>query len=374
MLRQAVPRLMARNIQLDFCCIGGRGDLDSAFIEQGSLVHVFPRRLQWSRGRREVSSILASYQYDVVHSQFGFTSSGILAASKLHRTPCIVSIHNTRGPGHRLNRVPCINKARDMWLSSHKNAALRHATMILGHSQANLDAYHRAWNQAPNLFRVLYNGVETRPNLLDPIEAKCKLGLSPSCKLVLNVGAMKAQKNHEGLLRIFEIMCRNRSDLHLSIVGDGPMRSKVEALIDALKIKNRVTLHGRQDDVSQFYAAADVFLFPSHFEGFGNVLVEAQAAGVPVVASDLASIREAVCPLQHRFLCVPNNHSLAAQLACEQLSPSKTRETVILKSQEFVRANFSIEQFCDNLSACYIEAVASTPKEHAVDSRAYKNG
>ena len=364
MLLRAVPHLAERNIQLDLCCLGGAGDLDRSFSDLGCKIYKFARRMQWARGRNEVASCLEQTHYDVVHSQFGFTSGGIVAASADREIPCLVSIHNTQGPGHSLGDKPIVGSLRSAWLQWHKHRVIKHAVMIVGHSHTNLDAYQHDWQRYPNRFYVLHNGVEISPPALNAREAQARLGLDPHLKHVLNVGTMKLQKNHDGLLQIFAFMCQRRKDLHLSLVGDGPLRPSIETQIRSLGIADRVTVHGRQADVSTFYAAADLFLFPSHFEGFGNVLVEAQAARLPIVATDIPPIREAVCSSQHDFLFPIPNYDLASDLACQQLDACEKATARVDSSQDYVRTHFSIEHFSENLSMLYRRVLARLSVTH----------
>jgi glycosyltransferase EpsF len=357
MMLRAVPHLARRGVSLDFCCLGGEGHLDDAFRDLGCQVHLFPRRTHWARGRNEVAEILKRSSYDVIHSQFGFTSGGIINIASEHRVPCIVSIHNTHGPGHRLNSIPLLRSVRNRWLDWHRDTTLREATRIAGHSQTNLDAYFQGCERDPARERLVYNGVETPSTYIDKSTARTALGLDPNARYVLHVGAMKPQKNHYGLVEAFTILNQRHSDLRLLLVGDGTLRPEIERMVKERGLSHVVFFLGARSDVNVPYAAADVFLFPSHFEGFGNVLVEAQVARIPVVATDIPPIREAVCPVQHRFLFPLSDYELAANLVSEQLQGSAERDSRVSASDAYARANFSIDSFSERLSNLYREVL-----------------
>ena len=81
---------------------------------------------------------------------------------------------------------------------------------------------------------------------------------------------------------------------HLDLVGDGPLRQRVEAEIKSLCLQDHVTLHGEQLDIAERLSRADVFILSTKREGFPLSILEAMRAGLPVVASDVGGISEAV--------------------------------------------------------------------------------
>ena len=82
------------------------------------------------------------------------------------------------------------------------------------------------------------------------------------------------------------------SSLRLVLVGEGRERPRIEAACRRLGVAGMVTLVGHQDDVQPYYGIADVFVLPSHSEGSPNVLLEAMAAGLPVVATSVGGVPE----------------------------------------------------------------------------------
>lgn len=105
---------------------------------------------------------------------------------------------------------------------------------------------------------------------------------------ILAVGELKDQKKHDLLIRAFANM-PSRKRCNLFIVGEGSLRSSLEKLIVELRLQDRVFLPGFFLDVSEWYQKAHLFVLSSGWEGFGNVIVEALAFGVPVVSTDCLS-------------------------------------------------------------------------------------
>ncbi|HKL11672.1 MAG TPA: glycosyltransferase, partial [Clostridia bacterium] len=109
----------------------------------------------------------------------------------------------------------------------------------------------------------------------------------PSDALVfVHVGRFEEQKNHIFLIDIFHEILKKDNKCILLLAGDGRLRQKTEERTNELGMCEEVKFLGLRTDIPEILAAADIFLMPSHYEGIGNVLVEAQAAGLPCFVSD----------------------------------------------------------------------------------------
>ena len=136
-------------------------------------------------------------------------------------------------------------------------------------------------------FTVIYNpvrSVESSATHAD-VSSHWKSG---SGKRIITVGSLKAQKNHALLMRAFAAMDAY-PDAQLMILGDGELRSELERLACELGVEDRVAMPGFFSDPMPFYQSADLFVLSSDYEGFGNVIVEALACGVPVVSTNCPS-------------------------------------------------------------------------------------
>ena len=135
----------------------------------------------------------------------------------------------------------------------------------------------------------------------------------------LAVGRVAAEKNVELALRAFEAARRERPDLRMIVVGDGPARARLTAAYPAARFVGAQ----RGADLAAHYASADVFLFPSLSDTFGNVVMEALASGLPVVAFDCAAAAEHVVDGLSGRVAVPGDEAgfIAAASALAQ-SPS----------------------------------------------------
>jgi glycosyltransferase involved in cell wall biosynthesis len=111
---------------------------------------------------------------------------------------------------------------------------------------------------------------------------------------LLYVGRMSREKNLDILANGFKQMAPRTRGVRLIMVGDGPYRADLEKTLTGFPVSFTGELHG--ETLSKVYASSDLFAFPSTFDTFGNVVVEAQASGLPVVVSALGGARESVLP------------------------------------------------------------------------------
>jgi len=150
----------------------------------------------------------------------------------------------------------------------------------------------------PERLRVQHNSIRLPPppppELVNALRAQ--LGLSSNQCLILSVGRLSKEKAHADLIEAFKQLCDMHPELdsRLLIVGDGPEREPLEAAARVSGIGRRIIFAGQAADVRPYYTLADVFVLPSHSEGSPNVLLEAMAARVPVVATAVGGVLEIV--------------------------------------------------------------------------------
>lgn len=105
-------------------------------------------------------------------------------------------------------------------------------------------------------------------------------------KIIGHVGRFNEQKNHDFLIDIFYELHKQEANTHLLLIGKGELEEKIKNKISNLGLDEFVTILPPVSNVNEYYMAMDVFVFPSFFEGMPNVVVEAQATGLPCVISD----------------------------------------------------------------------------------------
>lgn len=156
---------------------------------------------------------------------------------------------------------------------------------------------------------TIYNGVEIAgwsPSKAERAALRKKLGVKDNQILIGAVGRLDEQKGHIYLL---EAMAKLKT-LHpvkCIIIGDGPLRDKLKEMIVELGLKGTVGLLGEQPNIPAWLSALDIFALPSLWEGLPNALLEAMALGLPVVASKVDGVAEAVRHDVSGILCAPKD-------------------------------------------------------------------
>ena len=138
--------------------------------------------------------------------------------------------------------------------------------------------------------------------------------------LIGSVGRFVDAKNYRRLLQAFPSVLQKSPEAHLVLVGDGENRTELEQGAVAQGIEGRVTFVGEcpRDDVYAALHAFDLFVMPSLWEGFCNAVVEAMVAGLPVVCSDISTLREVVGDAAH--YADPNDPADMARALVELLN------------------------------------------------------
>jgi glycosyltransferase involved in cell wall biosynthesis len=140
----------------------------------------------------------------------------------------------------------------------------------------------------------------------ETVALRDSLGIPAVRKVVLIVGRLSKEKDHLTLIRALSRL-QSRIDPHLLIVGEGPNRSFIEQEIARLGLAQHVTLTGHQPSAEPYYRIADLAVLSSRSEGSPNALLEAMAAGVPVVATAVGGIPEIVQDRESALLVQPSD-------------------------------------------------------------------
>ncbi len=192
-----------------------------------------------------------------------------------------------------------------------------------------------------------------------------RLGIDDDESVVISIGRLSREKAHADLIAAFNELCALNPNLNckLVIVGDGPERAQLELAAQSSPAANGIVFAGCTNDVQPFYALANVFVLPSRSEGSPNVLLEAMAAGVPVVATAVGGVPEMVVNEESALLVAANSPpSLAAAIA-RVLSNREIAQRLIANAHELVTTRYQPELYARNLTRIYesvIEARRAT--------------
>jgi glycosyltransferase involved in cell wall biosynthesis len=184
--------------------------------------------------------------------------------------------------------------------------------------------------------------------------ARAALGLPAQGTLVGIVATLRSWKGHRYLI---EALRGLPADLRLVIVGDGPMRGVLEALVDSLGLRERVRFAGNQQDVLPWLQALDIFALPSYAnEGVPQALVQAMLAGLACVTTHAGSIAE-VARHEATALVVPPQDVAALRAAIDRLArDAELRRRLGEAARRHCEAGYSYEGMLDRMEAVYRKA------------------
>jgi glycosyltransferase involved in cell wall biosynthesis len=209
---------------------------------------------------------------------------------------------------------------------------------------------------------LLQNGVDTEHFRLPPADAQARaaLGLDPRQPVVGTIGRLEDRKGHDQLLRAAGEMLAgaNGRRPQLVIVGDGPLRESLAGQARTLGVADSVRFEGTVADVRPVLAAMDVFVLPSRAEGMSNALMEAMAAGRPVVATAVGGNTEVVTDGETGLLVPPGNPAAIARAVDGLLGDPERASRLGAAARQFVTHHFGARARVAELERLYEERLA----------------
>jgi glycosyltransferase involved in cell wall biosynthesis len=196
------------------------------------------------------------------------------------------------------------------------------------------------------------------------IDLSCYLPRSPRTqrRVVTTVANLRKEKGHEVLLDAAAIVARHFPDVTFRLAGGGPMRSMLEQQARALGLGSVVQFLGHREDVPAVLHEADVFVLPSRTEAFPNGLMEAMAASLPVVASDVGGIPELV-EHERNGLLVPVGDAPALAAAIVRLArESELADSLARAARQTIESRYAFDRMVASFEALYegeVEAAAA---------------
>ncbi len=233
-------------------------------------------------------------------------------AAWLCRVPCIVpSVHNVYTRDRKVHRRV---------LNNLLGRVSDRVIAVSGTVKKDIIKYD---NLSEEKVMVIHNGIDRQRFLnIDAGRVRSELGISPEAVVIGTVGRLTPQKGHKYLLDAISSVAKTFPHAVLLLVGGGPAKEDLMRYAEYLGITGKVIFAGFRKDVPGMLAAMDAFVFPSLWEGLPNALIEAMAAGKPIIASDILSNREVLESEKYGIL-VPVGDSRAIEAAILSLMQDK---------------------------------------------------
>jgi glycosyltransferase involved in cell wall biosynthesis len=335
--------------QVDFCVFGSGPGLYAAEVERlGSTV--WRCRMSgnlWSFSRR-FQHILRAGKYDVVHSHVHFFSGSVLRWAKAQNIPVrIAHSHNTHDGRSDVLMRRYYRQLMKSWID-------RCATHGLAASRSSASALFGENWEHDDRFCILHCAIDLHPfqEPADRESVRRALGLPTDAPVVGHVGRFNQEKNHLFLLEVAVEVLKRRPEVHFLLVGDGPLRAATESRARLMGLAGKVHFAGIRTDVAGLMRGAmDVFVFPSLWEGLPLALIEAQAAGLRCIVSDVCTTEVSILPDQFTQVSLSKSSDLWAANVIKALE--RGRISGELPVQNMAQTDFSIQQCVRTLSDLY---------------------
>ncbi len=330
-------------------CLDELGTLGQALRDDGFTVEVIGRRPGLDRRcARRLAQFWRREQVDLIHAhQYTPFFYSALARGLRRGPPILFTEHGRHFPDVRRRRHVLFNRLM-----------LRRRDRVVGVGEAVRRALVENEGFSPRRVEVVYNGIDLsafdgRPE--DRAAVRREMGVGPDELVILQVGRLDRLKDHATAIRTIGRVAAERNDATLVLVGEGSEREKIEAEIDAQDVRPHVRLLGLRCDVARLLQVSDMFLLTSISEGIPVTLIEAMAARLPVVSTDVGGVAEMVVDGQTGLLAPAGDDEALAQAMLRLADKAELRHQMGSRGCDRAGELFSESQMQSAYATAYQE-------------------
>ncbi len=309
--------------------------------------HVPITLLHDPRGAIRVLRYIRRTRPDIVHTHLGYADLLAGLAARALGIPSFSTLHV----------MAWDVTGRDRTKERLMSAARRRAHRVIAVSDAARAAYLATGWDSPEHVVTVRNGIPGHVRRGAGAAVRAELGLRPDDVVVTMLSVLREGKGHDVAVAAVEALRERWPGLRLLILGEGPHRPAVERMAEPLG--DRVVLAGQRDDVMDVLDATDVLLHPTRIDALPTALIEAAAAGVPVVSTRVGGVPEIVVDGVTGVLVEPPPAATAVAHAIGTLLEDPARRTAMgAAARRTFDERFTAEAWAHRLRALYEEALA----------------
>ncbi|KAB2954533.1 glycosyltransferase family 4 protein [Heliorestis acidaminivorans] len=373
--------------------MGGLGrhvaDLSEALVAQGIPVHVFTCHVPGSPDKEVVNGVIVhrlhvhgrSLQEDFLGWvwQFNFALLDAILDEVGIEMPAVIHAHDwlvamAARESQRLLHIPLVTTihatehGRQRGIHNDLQSYIHGVELELVSITDKLIACSEYMTrEISSLFGISPAEIAIIPNGVDSKKVLSSLGDSLSIQsfvadddeMIFYIGRLFSEKGVQVLLQAFPTILARRPKARLVIAGKGPMEKELCQWVQSSNLEQRVTFTGFIEDEQRnaLLKRADVAVFPSLYEPFGIVALEAMAASVPVVASDTGGLGEIIRNGENGLKVAPNNDGQLAEAIVQVLENPQLAQRMVLKSQEELRSIYDWNKIAIDTMDVYGKAI-----------------
>lgn len=318
------------------------------------LIHIIPSRIElslWRKNRYSVASLQAfidNYQPDIIHSHL-FEAEIVSRHCYCPNAKWFSHCHDNMVQAKRFSIKTLFDKKtityfyeRTILFDLYKKNGGTHFIAI-----SKQVRQYFVLNAAPFHVTLLHNAIRYntfyKPKQLTKERTNLKL---------INVGSLVDNKNQSFLLDVIKELKPHISNIHLYILGDGPNKSKLLEKSSLLNISEEISLVGKVDKVEEHLWAADVYVHSAKSEALGLTIIEAMAAGLPVVTLDGKGNRDLIEEDKNGYMVFDSNPKIFANKIIDLWNDKEKYSRISSYAQQFAK-QFDIADYIDKLLALY---------------------
>lgn len=305
---------------------------------------------------RALTELLKQRQYDIVHTHT--SKAGYLGRIAAHRAGVKHIVHTAHGnifDGY----FSALKTHVYIWMERH---AARYTHRFIELTPGGIDEYLARRIGTAERYRVVFSGVDFAPFEQARAERaliRAALGIAPEAFLVGGVGRLEPVKGFNYFVEAALLLARENPALRFILAGDGSQRAQLETM--AAPLGNAFTFLGLRADVPAVMAAMDVFVLPSVNEGMGRVLLEAGAAGTPIVATRVGGVPDLLRNGELGVLVAPRDAAALADGVRQLHDAPAVRESMAERAHAAFVPHYSVEEMVRQIEAIYEELVRAKP-------------
>jgi len=302
---------------------------------------------------------LRTHQPAILHTQLEFSDILGTLAAKILGIPCVSTLHTLDIFGDNQSAT---------WRLKIRWFILRHyCDKILAVSEKTRMHHLESGRLGQQKLVTLYNGLDLSrfrtSSELSRQQLKQKLNLATGTKIIITVAVLREPKGIQYMLKALPKILAKMPDIHYLVVGDGDYGPHLKDLATEYKIDDSVTFTGRRTDIPDLLSISDIFVLPTLIDALPTVLIEALAAGIPIVASNVGGIPEIIESKRNGLLIPPEDPEQLANACLKLLKDEKFARDMILTGDQIVQEKFTISVQVNNLIHIYEEISASHGKK-----------
>ncbi|WP_438390958.1 glycosyltransferase family 4 protein [Caballeronia sp. DA-9] len=274
-----------------------------------------------------IKSLLSRRRFDVLNTHSGHDSIVAGTAGRLAGTPLVVRTRHLA--------LPISSLATYTWIPHRVIAVSRHVR-----------EYLISAGVAKGRVETIYDGI-VRPEALSHSTLRAELGLGADAIIAGMVAIVRDKKGHEDLIDAVRPMLAERPHLHVVMAGDGPWFGKIKNIVDGMGLSERIHLLGFRTDIPNVLRGCDFFVLPTHQEALGQSYIEAMAAGLPVIGTDVDGVPELITHGVNGLLVAPHDIPALRAAIARLIDHPRLRAQLGVAGRLLTDASFTVDGMAD---------------------------